>query len=90
METKKITLRVPMTEYDIMKRRARESNLSLNQYLIRCGCGTGAGNEKQLAILMGCLGNLLNITQRAKDLPQFKRDVLQWRDSTITTLERMV
>ena len=73
METKKITLRVPMTEYDIMERRARESNLSLNQYLIRCGCGTGAGNEKQLAILMGCLGNLLNITQRKRSTAVQKR-----------------
>ena len=89
METKKITLRVPMAEYDIMERRAHESNLSLNQYLIRCGCDNGVGGARHLTDLMGRLGRLYDTTQRAKELSQLKEDVFQWRDDTMALIERM-
>ena len=87
--TKKIALRIPERDYAIIEHKALESHLSLNQYLIRCGCDNGVGGARHLTDLMGRLGRLYDTTQRAKELPQLKEDVFQWRDDTMALIERM-
>ena len=65
MGTKKITLRIPENDYAIIEHKALESHLSLNQYLIRCGCDNGVGGARHLTDLMGRLGRTLPRGQKS-------------------------
>lgn len=87
MERKKITVRVTEAEYNTISKRAKDSNLSINQFLVESALRPAPRNDRQLSNLMGQLCRLEVCVQKANTLETLKRDVLDWRQMTMHMME---